>query len=113
MAMSDKHPGDGKSTSWTLKFPVVGQTPTIFLNGEVKTIGQKGIDIGKDFYYALGSKSLAQDSSGTILQSNIDIFTISYTCQVKKEVVRNKTGQFPGKTAQTQKQPPTGGSPIT
>jgi len=110
--VSETHPGDGKSTSWSLEFPVVGQAPTIFVNNQAKTIGQKGIDTGKDFYYALGSNSLAQDPAGAILQPFVDSFTIEYEGQFEDEVVRDNTGGFPGTTTQLQYAALTGGSGI-
>lgn len=112
IAITETHPGDGKSTSWTLKFPIVGSTPTISVNGQSKTIGQKGIDTGKDFYYAIGSTSLAQDSSGALLQPNVDSFTISYTGQSTVDVVRDNTGGFPGTTTQAGYAALTGGTGI-
>jgi hypothetical protein len=113
IAVTETHPGDGSSTSWTLKYPVVGSSiPTISVNGQTKTIGQKGIDTGKDFYYALGSTSLAQDSSGTVLQPNVDSFTISYTGQSTTEVQRDNTGGFPNTTTQAQYAALTGGAGI-
>lgn len=113
IAVEETHPGDGKSTSWTLRYPVVGSSiPTISVNGQSKTIGQKGIDTGKDFYYALGSTSLAQDSSGAILEPVVDSFTISYVGQTTTDVVRNNTGGFPGTTSQAQYAALTGGAGI-
>ena len=82
------------------------------LNGLSKTIGQKGIDTGKDFYYALNSTTLAQDTSGAILQFGIDELTISYTGQFTTEVVRDNTGGFPNTTTQSQYAALTGGSGI-
>jgi hypothetical protein len=111
--VTETHPGDGKSTSWTLQFPVVeGETPIISVNNQVKTIGQKGIDTGKDFYYAVGSTSLAQDPSGAILQPEIDSLTIEYTGQATTEVQRDNIGQFPGTTSQSQYAAISGGSGI-
>src|SRR5204862_508462 len=83
-----------------LTLPVVGEAPVISVNNQAKTIGLKGVDIGKDFYYALGSTSLAQDASGTLLQPNVDSFTIEYTGQAVIDVVRDNTGGFPGTTTQ-------------
>jgi hypothetical protein len=111
-SISETHPGDGKSTSWTLQYAIVGTNPSISVNGNPKTIGQKGIDTGKDFYYALGSTSLAQDASGAILEPEIDSFTITYTGQYTTEVVRDNTGGFPNTTSQSQYAALTGGSGI-
>src|SRR6266550_1806832 len=110
--VQEKHPGDGSSTSWSLEFPVASGIPTITVNNQPRTIGQKGIDSGKDFYFAYGSTSLAQDASGTLLQPFVDSFTIGYVGQGTTEVVRNNTGGFPGTTTQAGYAALTGGAGI-
>jgi hypothetical protein len=90
--------GDGTSTSWTLQYDVVSVS-SITLNGQIATFGVKGVDSGKDFYYEVGSNSLAQDSSGTLL-INTDSLKITYVGQFETTVTRSNTGQFPGTISQ-------------
>lgn len=70
--------GDGTTTSWTLGGNIV-DPPTIYLNGQLKTIGVKGVDTGKDFYYTPGSNAIDQDSSGTVLQKTDTLLLQNYT----------------------------------
>jgi hypothetical protein len=92
--------GDGTATSWTLQYDVVSVS-SIVLNGQPKTFGLKG-ETGKDFYYEVGSNSIAQDSSGAVLQKDIDTFIITYVGQYETYVTRDNTGQFPGTISQAE-----------
>lgn len=94
--------GDGTSTSWALGNNVAA-VPTITLNGQLQTVGQKGIDTGKDFYYQLGNNSIDQDSSGTVLQQT-DTLSISYTGSYVTSVTVDNTGQFTNAGTTTQSQ---------
>lgn len=55
--------GDGQATSFTMDYPLYS-APTITVS---KTVGIKGTDTGKDFYWAQGDPVIAQDTSGTVL----------------------------------------------
>lgn len=91
--------GDSVSTSWSLQYSVVSVI-SMTLNGQAVTFGKKGIDSGKDFYYEVGSNSLAQNSSGTVLQKDVDTLYISYIGQFETDIMRDNTGQFPGTISQ-------------
>lgn len=71
--------GDGQATAWPLSF-AVNQMRAISLNQQTKSFGVKGVDTGKDFYYAIGDPILAQDSNGTKLQST-DRLLVEYIGQ--------------------------------
>ena len=94
---NELHIGDANSTSWALKYNVVSMS-SITLNGQAKAFGLKGTT-GKNFYYQVGSNTLAQDTSGTILVST-DQLVITYTGQTTTTVIRDNTGQFPLTTSQ-------------
>jgi hypothetical protein len=70
--------GDGTTTSWALGGDLTAP-PTIYLNGQLKTIGIKGQDSGKDFYWTSGSNAIDQDSSGTVLQRTDTLLFQNYT----------------------------------
>jgi hypothetical protein len=89
----------------------VAALPTILLNGQLQTIGQKGIDTGKQFYYQLGNNTIYQDVSGTILQQ-IDTLSISYTGSYVTSVTVDNTGPFTGTTSISQFAAITGGTGI-
>lgn len=82
--------GDGTSTSWALGGEIVSP-PTIYVNGQLKTIGIKGIDTGKDFYYTPGSNAIDQDSSGTVLQQTDTLLFQNYTYQYITSITVDNT----------------------
>lgn len=73
---------DGQSRDFTLRFGVA-EEPIVETNlasggGWVtKTIGINGIDTGKDFYYTYNSRTISQDSSGTVLGTS-DLIRVTY-----------------------------------
>jgi hypothetical protein len=77
--------GDGTTTSWSLGGELISP-PTVYLNNQIKTIGIKGVDTGKDFYWTPGSNAIDQDSSGTILVQTdtllLQRFTYQYTTSI-------------------------------
>lgn len=52
--------------------------PTVKVNGITKTVGVRGVDSGKDWYYTPGGIVVWQDDAATPLSSS-DTLTISYT----------------------------------
>jgi hypothetical protein len=99
IAISEQKIGDGKSTSWTLQYSVASLS-SITLDGIAQTFGLKGTT-GYDFYYAVGDNSIAQDSSGTVLEET-DTLVIAYTGQTTTTVTRDNTGEFAGTISQRQ-----------
>ncbi len=86
----DQFTGDGKSTSFTLRYPVaVGTIPTITLDNQPQTIGLAGGPT-MQWYYTEGSATIAQDNTGTVL-SGLDTLTVSYTGTFPTEVVLDNT----------------------
>lgn len=70
--------GDGTTTSWSVGGDLTAP-PTVYVNGQLKTIGIKGKDTGKDFYWTSGSNAIDQDSSGTVLQRTDTLLLQNYT----------------------------------
>lgn len=68
--------GDGANRNFTCSYPLA-QVPTITLNGVNQTVGIKGVDTGKQFYWQAGDAVVAQDASGTVLIST-DTLVITY-----------------------------------
>jgi hypothetical protein len=69
---TETYPGDGSSTLFQLLKPI-GAEPTIRVNGTDKTVGIQGVDTGKDWYWQVGSQTVEQDASGTVLTSGDDL----------------------------------------
>lgn len=87
---TEKKEGDGSATSWALGYQVVS-APTITLNGQSQSVGVKGVDSGKAYYWEYGSETITQDASGTVLKQDVDSLTITYTGQFTTSVTRNNT----------------------
>jgi hypothetical protein len=69
--------GDGTTRSFLLRYPIARQPSSVTVNGAAKTVGIKGLDAGKDFYWSKGDNALAQDSAGTLLTSS-DVGSVQY-----------------------------------
>jgi hypothetical protein len=108
---TEKKAGDGTTQSWTLGGILV-EEPTIYLNNQLQTVGVKGVDTGKDFYWTPNSAAIDQDSSGTILQNTDELFFPDYVYQFSTSVVVDNTGQFPNTTSQAQFAAISGGTGI-
>jgi hypothetical protein len=98
IALNETKLGDGTATSWTLKYNVVSMD-AMTLNGQSVAFGVKGIDTGKDFYYEVGSNSIASDTEGTLLIATDELY-VSYVGQFETTATRDNTGQFPGAISQ-------------
>ncbi len=84
--------GDGKKTSFTMPY-ALANTPTITVNTVNKTVGIKGIDTGKDFYWAQGDPVIAQDASETKLLVT-DTIRVLYTGQFPAVAIASNGSQI-------------------
>lgn len=71
--------GDGDTRSWVMGFPIA-EVPTVKVNTVTKTVGIKGIDAGKNFYWSKGDAVLAQDLGDAVLIST-DTLEVTYKGQ--------------------------------
>lgn len=67
---TEHHQGDGHATSFTLGYPVHQVPSSVTVDGVSKTLGIKGVDTGKDWYWSKGDTTLEQDSGGTVLTTS-------------------------------------------
>lgn len=89
--------GDGDSQSFIVGFPIA-KVPTveINLNGAgytAQTVGIRGVDDDKQWYWSKGSNTISQDESGTPLTSN-DVIRITYIGEFDIVVVSQITEQI-------------------
>jgi hypothetical protein len=103
--------GNGKDKSWTLGYALI-EEPTILLNGTEATVGVKGVDTGKDFYWEAHSPTITQDDAGTLLVEVDELSVPDYVAEYETEVERNNTGGFTGTTTQSDYAAISGGSGI-
>lgn len=58
--------GDGTTKQWLMSYPLYS-APTIKVNGVIQTVGVKGTDTGKSFYWAYNDPTITYDDSLAIL----------------------------------------------
>lgn len=68
--------GDGETQTFTVDLPIA-LVPTVKVNGLSKTVGIRGIDKNKEWYWQKGDKTISQETSGSKLSSS-DILTIDF-----------------------------------
>lgn len=64
--------GDGTSTTFTAGFPIA-TVPTITVGGVAQTVGIKGVDTGKDWYWNKGQSTITMDNSSTPVANGVQI----------------------------------------
>jgi hypothetical protein len=82
--------GNGTDTSWSLGGELIA-TPIILLNNQAQTVGVKGLDTGKNFYWTPGSNAIDQDPSGTVLQQTDTLLFQNYTYQYITSITVDNT----------------------
>lgn len=85
--------GDGDTRTFTLSFPVYSTPtlppPSVKLNGQPKTVGVRGVEEGKDFYYSADQNEISQDQGADIDPlTDQDLLEVTYI------------GSYPGITYQ-------------
>lgn len=75
-AEPEEYHGDGTARQFALTKPVA-EAPTIRVNDEDQTVGIQDVDTGKQWYWSLGSNTVTQDDSGTVLTED-DRVTVTY-----------------------------------
>lgn len=68
--------GDGQNKTFTVGFPIA-KVPTITLNDVPQTVGIKGLESGKDWYWNKGDPVITQDNDATPLKPT-DTLKIEY-----------------------------------
>jgi hypothetical protein len=91
-AQTETRKGDGSTQSWAMGYDLA-TVPTITVTSVAKTVGIKGLDTGKDFYWAKGDPIITQDSAGTVLTSS-DTLQVVYTGQFPTVVVTKDAAQI-------------------
>lgn len=67
--------GRGGTKTWTMAYSLA-EVPTVLLNGVVQTIGIRGVDTGKSFYWSKGDPVISLDDS--LSTTFNDVITVSY-----------------------------------
>jgi len=64
LEQTERFYGDSKQQTFVLAYPVA-QVPSITVAGQPQTVGIRGLDTGKDWYWQKGSNEVNQDQNGT------------------------------------------------
>lgn len=83
--------GDSNITSWPMNFKLAKQ-PIVKVNTVAKTVGIRGVETGKDFYWNKGEYEITQDSGGTKLTSS-DTLEVTYIGEYATVFVAQDAGQ--------------------
>ncbi len=59
---TENRTGDGETKSFAMGFPLA-KVPTITVDGGAQTVGIKGIDTGKDWYWSKGDEAIVADTA--------------------------------------------------
>jgi hypothetical protein len=92
VTQSETRKGDSNTQSWPMGF-ALSRVPTVTVNSVVKTVGIRGVDSGKDFYWSRGEFEISQDSGATKLTSS-DTLAISYVGTYKNTAIVSNSAQI-------------------
>jgi hypothetical protein len=84
--------GDSNNQSWTMSY-ALSRVPTVTVNSTSKTVGIRGVDSGKDFYWSKGEFEITQDSAGVKLTST-DTLQVVYIGQYPSVVIASNSAQI-------------------
>jgi len=90
-ARTETFTGDGEVKTFVMSFPI-GAVPTVTVNGNAKTVGIRGLDDNKDFYWNKEDPVLSQDDDGTALTSS-DTLSVTYQGLFPVIVVSDNLGE--------------------
>ena len=68
--------GDGETRTFTVGF-LIAKVPTVTVDGAAKTVGIRGVETGRDFYWSKDDRTITQDDSATKLTS-ANVLSVTY-----------------------------------
>jgi hypothetical protein len=74
---TEERKGDSKLTAFTMNYAIGKEPTSVKVNTIAKTVGIKGVDTGKDWYWNKGDAVLSQDSGGAVLAAT-DTLEVKY-----------------------------------
>jgi len=84
--------GDGDTQAWPMRY-ALSRVPTITVNSASKTVGIRGVDTGKNFYWSKGEFEITQESGDTKLTSS-DTLAVAYTGLYKNTAIVSNDAQI-------------------
>jgi hypothetical protein len=89
---SETRKGDGDTQSWPMRY-AISRVPTVTVNSVAKTVGIRGVDSGKNFYWSKGEFEITQESGDTKLISS-DTLAVSYVGMYKNTAIVSNSAQI-------------------
>lgn len=84
--------GDGVNQTFVVGYPIA-KKPTITLNGVSQSVGIRGIEENKQWYWAKGDNTITQDSNSTPI-SEIDTLAVTYQGEFDIVVITMDAGEI-------------------
>lgn len=76
--LTERFLGDGESKTFTVSFPLY-QPPTVTVNGQPQTIGIRGVEEGKHWYWSKDQNEISQDNQAeSVPLSSSDRLEVTY-----------------------------------
>ena len=82
---TERFRGDGDVRTFTVGFDIA-ETPTVTVNGSPQSVGIRGVDEGRQWYWNKGDKTVTQDSSETPLAAS-DVVQVVYVGQFDAVII--------------------------
>lgn len=74
---TERFKGDGEAKTFTLSFPVAKAPGSVTVNGALRTVGIRGIDRNRDWYWQKGDAVISQDDAAAALAAT-DTLAVTY-----------------------------------
>ncbi len=84
--------GDGVNQTFVVGYPIA-KKPTITLNGVSQSVGIRGLEENKQWYWAKGDNTITQDSNSTPI-SEIDTLAVTYQGEFDIVVITMDAGEI-------------------
>lgn len=95
---TDNLVGDGTRKTFTLSYPV-GEAPTsITVGGTPQTIGIRGVETGKDWYYAIDDPNISQDDGAAAVTAGVTV-AVTYRGQYPILIQAQDDGEIASQAA--------------
>ncbi|MFK7695923.1 hypothetical protein [Paenibacillus sp. HJGM_3] len=89
---TEEFKGDGKQKSFSTGFKIA-KVPTVKVNAIAQTVGIRGVETGKQWYWSKGENAVSQDDSGTPLATT-DTLSITYQGEFSVIVISKDQDQI-------------------
>ncbi len=90
--LTERYRGDGETQTFSVAFPIA-QVPTVTVNGSPQSVGIRGIDSGRSWYWNKSDRTVSQDPSEQRLGAS-DTLQVVYVGQFTAVIVSQDDDQI-------------------